>query len=54
MPEPQQETWLKLVVLTVIVLAAAAGIAAFKSSSYATRAQIFAARRPSNGKIIRW
>ncbi len=44
MPEPQQETWLKLVVLTVIVLAAAAGIAAFKSSAFATRAQIFAAR----------
>ena len=44
MAEPQQETWLKLVVLTVIVLAAAAGIAAFKSSAYATRAQIFAAR----------
>ena len=44
MPEPQQENWLKLVVLTVIVLAAAAGIAAFKSSAYATRAQIFAAR----------
>jgi hypothetical protein len=44
MAEPQQPTWLKLVVLTVIVLAAAAGIAAFKSSAYATRAQIFAAR----------
>jgi hypothetical protein len=44
MPEPQQEPWLKLVVLTVIVLAAAAGISAFKSSVYATRVQIFAAR----------
>ena len=44
MAEPQQETWLKLLVLTVIVLAAAAGIAALKSSAYATRAQIFAAR----------
>ena len=44
MPEPQQPSWLKLVVLTVIVLAAAAGLAAFKSSVYATRAQIFAAR----------
>ena len=44
MAEPQQETWLKLVVLTVIVLAAAAGIAAFKSSAYTTRAQILAAR----------
>jgi len=54
MPEPQQETWLKLVVLTVIVLAAAAGLSAFKSSAYATRAQIFAAGRPSNGRIIRW
>jgi hypothetical protein len=44
MPEPQQAPWLKLVVLTVIVLAAAAGAAAFKSSAFATRAQIFAAR----------
>ena len=44
MPEPQQPTWLKLVVLTVIVLAAAAGISAFKASGYATRGQIFAAR----------
>ena len=44
MPEPQQETWLKLVVLTVIVLAAAAGFAAFKASAYATQGQIFAAR----------
>ena len=44
MPEPQQATWLKLVVLTVIVLAGAAGLAAFKSSAFATRAQIFAAR----------
>ncbi len=44
MAEPQQPTWLKLVVLTVIVLAAAAGISAFKSSGYATRVQIFAAR----------
>ena len=44
MPEPQQENWLKLVVLTVIVLAAAAGLAAFKSSAFATRAQIFAGR----------
>ena len=44
MAEPQQPAWLKLVVLTVIVLEAAAGISAFKSSGYATRAQIFAAR----------
>ena len=44
MAEPQQPTWLKLAVLTVIVLAAAAGLSAFKSSAYATRAQIFAAR----------
>ena len=44
MPEPQQESWLKLVVLTVIVLAAAAGLSAFKASSYTTRVQIFAAR----------
>jgi outer membrane murein-binding lipoprotein Lpp len=44
MAEPQQETWLKLVVLTVIVLAAAAGISAFKFSAFATRVQLFAAR----------
>jgi Domain of unknown function (DUF4337) len=44
MAEPQQATWPKLVVLTVIVLAAAAGLAAFKSNAYATRVQIFAAR----------
>jgi hypothetical protein len=44
MAEPQQPTWLKLAVLTVIVLAAAAGISAFKSSDCATWAQIFAAR----------
>ena len=44
MPEPKQETWLKLVVLTVIVLAAAAGFAAYKASAYATQGQIFAAR----------
>ena len=44
MPEPQQPTWLKLAVLTVIVLAAAAGLSAFKTSTYTTRAQIFAAR----------
>ncbi len=44
MPEPQQENWLRLVVLTVIVLAAAAGLAALKSSAFATRAQIFAGR----------
>jgi hypothetical protein len=44
MAEPQQPTWLKLAVLTVIVMAAAAGLSAFKSSGYATRVQIFAAR----------
>jgi hypothetical protein len=44
MAEPQQEPWLKLVVLTIIILAAAAGISALKSSGYATRVQIFAAR----------
>jgi hypothetical protein len=44
MAEPQQPTWLKLAVLTVIVLAAAAGLSAFKSSGYAIRAQIYAAR----------
>jgi hypothetical protein len=44
MPEPKQETWLKLVALSVIVLVAAAGISAFKSIGYATQAQIFAAR----------
>ena len=44
MVEPRQDTWLKLVVLTIMVLAAAAGISAFKASGYATRVQIFAAR----------
>jgi outer membrane murein-binding lipoprotein Lpp len=44
MAEPKPETWLKLVVLTVILLAAAAGLSAFKVSAYATQAQIFAAR----------
>jgi hypothetical protein len=44
MAEPQQATWLKFAVLTVIVLAAGAGLSAFKSSDYATRVQIFAAR----------
>ena len=44
MAEPQQETWLKLVVLTVIILAAAAGLSAYRSSVYATQVQIFAAR----------
>jgi hypothetical protein len=44
MPEPQPPTWLKLAILTIIVLAAAAGVAAFKASEYATRAKIFAAR----------
>ena len=44
MAEPQQPSWLKLAVLTVIVLAAAAGLSAIKFSGYATRAQIFAAR----------
>ena len=44
MAEPQQETWPKLLTLTVIVLAVASGISAFKAIGYATRAQIFAAR----------
>jgi Skp family chaperone for outer membrane proteins len=44
MAEPQQETWVKLVTLTVIVLAVASGVSAFKAIGYATRAQIFAAR----------
>jgi outer membrane murein-binding lipoprotein Lpp len=44
MPEPQKDAWLKLVTLTVIVLALAAGIAAFKSFSYGIRSQISAAR----------
>jgi peptidoglycan hydrolase CwlO-like protein len=44
MPEPQKDTWLKLVALTVIVLAVAAGISAFKSTGYATRVQIYAAQ----------
>lgn len=44
MPEPQKETWLKLVTLTVIFLALAAGISAFKATGYATRVQIYAAQ----------
>jgi hypothetical protein len=44
MAEPQQASWLKFAVLTVIVLAAAAGISAFKTNDYTTRAQILAAR----------
>ena len=44
MAEAHQAPWLKIAVLTVIVLAAAAGFSAFKSSGYATRVQIFAAR----------
>jgi hypothetical protein len=44
MPEPQKETWIKLVALTVIVLALAAGISAFKAVAYSTRVQIYAAR----------
>ena len=44
MPEPQKDTWLKLVALTVIVLALAAGFSAFKALGYATRVQIYAAR----------
>lgn len=44
MAEPQQATWLKLAVMTVIVMAAAAGLSALKSSNYATRVQISAAR----------
>ncbi len=44
MPEPQKESWLRLVAVTVIVLAVASGLAAFKSSAYATRVQLDAAR----------
>jgi hypothetical protein len=44
MTEPQQATWLKFAVLTVVVLAAVAGLSAFKSYNYATRVQILAAR----------
>jgi hypothetical protein len=44
MQESQKETWLKLVALTVIVLALAAGISAFKAMGYVTRVQIYAAR----------
>ena len=44
MPEPQKDTWLKLVALTIIFLALAAGIAAFKSTGYATRVKIYAAQ----------
>jgi hypothetical protein len=44
MPEAQKDTWLKLVALTVIVLALAASISAFKAIGYATRVQIYAAQ----------
>jgi hypothetical protein len=44
MAEPQQEIWPKLVVLTVIVLSVASGIAAFKAIDYSTQAQICAVR----------
>jgi hypothetical protein len=44
MAESQQESWPKLVVLTILILAAAAGISALKAGVYATRVQIFAAR----------
>jgi hypothetical protein len=44
MPETPQETWLKLVVLTIMVLAAGASLAAIRASGYATQVQIFAAR----------
>jgi hypothetical protein len=44
MAEPQQELWLKLVVLTVIVLAVASGLAALKAIAYGTQAQIYAVR----------
>jgi hypothetical protein len=44
MPEPQKDTWLKLVALTVIVLALAASISAFKAIGYANRVQVYAAR----------
>jgi Domain of unknown function (DUF4337) len=44
MPEPQKDTWLKLVALTVILLALAAGISAFKALGYSTRVRIYAAQ----------
>ncbi|MFA5111700.1 MAG: DUF4337 family protein [Desulfobaccales bacterium] len=44
MAEPQKESWLKLVALTVIILAVASGLAAFKSAGFATRVQLDAAR----------
>ena len=44
MPEPQKDTWLKLVALTVIFLALAAGISAFKSAGYATQVRIYTAQ----------
>jgi hypothetical protein len=44
MPEPQQDTWLKLVALTVIVLAGAAGFAALKASRATTKSRIYAVR----------
>jgi hypothetical protein len=44
MPEPPKDTWIKLVVLSIIGLALAAGVAAFKSTGYTTQVQIYAAR----------
>jgi ribosomal protein S8 len=42
--DQQKESWLKLVALTVIGLALAAGISAFKCISYVTQVQLCAAR----------
>ena len=44
MPEPQKDTWLKLVVLTVIVLALVAGFSALKAIDAATKSRIYAVR----------
>jgi hypothetical protein len=44
MHEPQNETWPKLVALTVIVLALLAGFSALKAVSFATLSRIYAAR----------
>jgi hypothetical protein len=44
MPETPQATWLKLAVMTIMVLAAGASLAAIRASGYAAQVQIFAAR----------
>ena len=54
MAEPQQETWLKLVVLTIIVLAAAAGLSALKADEDPDRLSFVHAVRVIRRKIHRF